>query len=225
MGRSIRSVALCLVALSSVPVAIVSAQRVEAYSRHSLSYEYQEGRYDDIYQEGKIVTKGLSYGFMRGIGVSRAIPLAVEFGGRLVWTHGVDKDWYYEISRKDFLSVVLPVNAVYRLSLFNDNLTVAPFFGPTFRFNVIGLHYYETRGSSAGHTDNFLSRRKDTPANIFQFGTDIGVGFAFRRFYVGYTFQYDLTGYMEKLEYGGRLDSQKSDFRTSSSVVSVGMEF
>lgn len=108
----------CLIVLSSVAQVRLSAQKLGTYSRHALSYERKEGVYDDFDQEGKVVTKGISYGFTRGVGVSRAIPLAVEFGGRLAWTHGVDKDFYYKISRKDFLSVVLPINAAYRISLF-----------------------------------------------------------------------------------------------------------
>lgn len=59
---------------------------------------------------------------------------------------------------------------------------------------------------------------------IFQFGGDIGVGLIFRRLYVGYTFQCDFTNYMDKLNYGDPY-VQKSDFRTRSSIVSVGLEF
>lgn len=213
----------CLIVLSSVAQVRLSAQKLGTYSRHALSYERQEGVYDDFDQEGKVVTKGISYGFARGVGVSRAIPLAVEFGGRLAWTHGVDKDFYYKISRKEFLSVVLPINAAYRISLFRGNLAVAPFLGPSFRFNLIGRHYYEYRYQSNGKSENYLSRRLDSPANIFQFGGDIGLGLVFRKLYVGYTFQCDFTSYMDKLNYGDPY-VPKSDFRTRSSLVSVGLE-
>lgn len=224
MNRSLSRAIFCLIALSVVAQVRLSAQKLVTYSRHTLSYERQEGLYEDFDQEGTLVTKGLSYGFTRGVGVSRAIPLAVEFGGRLAWTHGVDKDAYYTISRKDFLSIVLPVNAAYRISLFRGTLAVAPFLGPTFRFNIIGRHNYEYRYQSNGRSDNFLSRRLDSPANIFQFGGDIGVGLIFRKLYVGYTFQCDLTNYMDKLNYGDPY-VPKSDFRTRTSIVSVGLGF
>lgn len=212
-----------LAALSSSCFIVVSAQesvpRADGYKRLVLSYEYQDG---DFELEGELPTKGLSVGFVRGVLPGGGERVALEFGGKLAWTHGVDKDCGYTISRRDFLSAVLPVNVSYRLRLIGGNLVVAPYLGPTFRFNIIGRHDYEVGGRA--HSVNFLSRREDTPASIFQFGGNVGIGFCLRGFYVGYAYQHDFTTYAERLR---SLDYPLSngEFRTRSHVVSVGFEF
>lgn len=223
MKRIISLFVGALAALFMSCIVVASAQepasRADGYKRLVLSYEFQDG---DFELEGELPTKGLSVGFVRGVLLGGGESVALEFGGKLAWTHGVNKDLVNTISRRDFLSAVLPVNVSYRLRLAGGNLVVAPYLGPTFRFNIVGRHDYEAWGRA--HSVNFLSRREDTPASIFQFGGNVGIGFCFRGFYVGYAYQHDFTTYAERLR---SLDYPISngEFRTRSHVVSVGFEF
>ncbi len=212
-----------LAALFSSCFVFASAQeatpRPDGYKRLVLSYECQDG---DFELEGELPAKGLSVGFVRGVLLGGGERVALEFGGKLAWTHGVDKDWGYNISRRDFLSAVLPVNVSYRLRLAGGNLVVAPYLGPTFRFNIVGRHDYEVWGHA--HSVNFLSRREDTPASIFQFGGNVGIGFCLRGLYVGYAYQHDFTAYAERLR-SLEYPNFNGEFRTRNHVVSVGFEF
>lgn len=206
-------------ALSPSCLAQEAASRPDGYKRLALSYEYQDG---DFELEGELPTKGLSASFIRGVLLGGGERLALEFGGKLAWTHGVDKDFGYAISRKDFLSAVLPINVSYRLRLMGGDFVVAPYLGPTFRFNIIGRHDYEVGGQA--HSVNFLSRREDSPASIFQFGGNVGIGFCFRGFYVGYAYRHDFTAYSERLRYRDSFDFG-GEFRTRGHSLSVGFEF
>lgn len=159
--------------------------------------------------------KGMSLGFTCGIGLSPQKPLFLEMGGKLVWTHGIEKTGL--TTRTDYLTSSFNLCAAYQCSLFDGNVTLSVFTGPNVKFNIIGR-----RKDTAGHSGeswatNYLNREEDHPAKIFQVGWNAGVGLKYMGYYFGYTFQPDFNAYMKNDE-GDKL-------RSFCHSLSVGYEF
>lgn len=213
-----------LLFISLFVASFLTISEAQSHRRFSLSFESQRAKFD--MSEGSIITRGMSLGFTRAVALSRRMPLGLDLTGKLAWTHGVDKATY-TTTRTDFLSAQFPVSLTWRFSLFNGNLGVAPFIGPSFRFNLIGsmrslvdLPQERTRTSI-----NLLSRERRTPAKIFQFGMNMGGGIFVHNFYFGYMFQPNFTPYIEDARGTYHVKYEEGDLKSRSHTVTLAYVF
>lgn len=212
---------LLLSLLVSLLGGFAHAQEADGYRRVALAYETRRATWrnnenppytmDGTHQH---TTKGMSLGFTRGIGLSQQKPLFLELGGKLVWTHGIEKTGL--TIRTDYLTSSFNLCAAYRRPLFDGKVTLSAFTGPNVKFNIIGRRK-ETGYSGKSWTVNYLNREEDYPAKIFQIGWNAGVGVKYMRYYFGYTFQPDFNAYTKNDE-GDKL-------RSFCHSLSVGYEF
>lgn len=201
---------LLLTLLVSLLGGIAYAQEADGYRRVALAYETRRATWrnnenppytmDGTHQH---TTKGMSLGFTRGIGLSPQKSLFLEMGGKLVWTHGIEKTGL--TTRTDYLTSSFNLCAAYRRSLFDGNVTLSAFMGPNVKFNIFGRRK-DTGYSGKSWTVNYLNREEDYPAKIFQVGWNTGVGLKHMGYYFGYTFQPDFNAYTENDE-GDKLRS------------------
>ncbi len=196
-----------------------------SYNKVTLGFESLHTTYDF---DPTDVSKGLGLGYAHGFCFSQRVPLFLETGVKLAWTHSVSqKDEFsgYSTTRLDFLSASIPVDFGYKFSFFNGNLSLAPFTGPNFKFNIIGRRQ-KTIGQEVKHYDseNFLRRDVRYPANIFQFGWRLGAMVSHGPFSLGYAFTYDVTNYRDVMSansYTAHFGEQK----TASHSLTLGYAF
>lgn len=135
-------------------------------------------------------TKGVAVEFMKGISLTNNMPLFLDLGARLAWTTAKE-DRTGGSDKYNFLNVAVPVNAAYKLSFANSpNVKIVPSFGPNFKFNILARTTWDPDRGSKVKT-NILD--DDNGGKVFQFGLNLGCGFYLHKFYVGYTFQPDLS--------------------------------
>lgn len=182
------------------------------WARFGLAFDAQKVK---IHGNGTTVdgqkTKGVAVEFMKGISLTNNMPIFLDLGGRLAWTIA-SEDMTDGKQRYNFLNIAVPVNAAYKLSFANSpNVKIVPFFGPNFKFNLLARTTWDPDRGSKVKT-NLLS--DDNGGKVFQFGLNLGCGFFLHKFYVGYTFQPDLSPLM-------KMDGVKT--KTISNLVSVAI--
>jgi len=168
----------------------------EGYQRIEASFAVQKFITENDNHSEEDKTKGFELGFIKGISLTNRIPLFLELGGQLTWTHS--KDEVDNVDNKvTFMNIAIPVNVAYKFAFANsENITIVPFVGPNFKFNVIGKEKWGDEKVSYLSKDDMGG--KDNRANIFQVGLNLGVGVNIaQRLYVGYRFQPDFTKYIE----------------------------
>lgn len=157
--------------------------------------------------------KGAAIGFMKGVNITSKMPLFLDLGARLAWLHSKD-EFHGGDSKTTFMNIAVPVNAAYKLSFASSPISIVPFFGPNFKFNFYGrtkISYDDGKEVKVKWLDN-----DGRDARIFQFGLNLGVGVNIERFYVGYTFQPDLSSYVKH-------DGYKT--KTINNFISLGVSF
>lgn len=201
------------------------ANAQNGYNKLSLAFESRRATYES---DPTDVTKGLSVSYMRGIHMLKTKPLLMEYGAKMAWTHSVRKEGWLSVStiKTDFLTLSLPVNLTYKFRLFRGNLDLAPLTGPNFKFNLIGSSRSraDEEGEDLNWSTNYLSRDAYSPANIFQFGWNIGVMLSHGPFSLGYTLTYDFTPYADSLLEGhGKLGG--GEIKIACHSLAVGYQF
>lgn len=159
---------------------------------------------------------GVGIGYLYGINITgHNLPLFLELGPEFNYTFNVIEDTYYdEKTWLHFLSVGTPIDVAYRLRL-SDNISLAPFGGLDVRVNAMALAVGDDYTASYFNSDDF-----EPTANRFQLGWNVGIGFYFGKFYLGYRFNSDIIPFMSDSE--GR-DNIEWTFKTN--YVNLGIKF
>lgn len=95
------------------------------------------------------IKNGFSLGYLRGSNIVKSLPLYIEYGANVQYTFGSYKDKEYDWvdgvelefktkARVDLFSINVPVNVAFRFSFADNKLSVTPYAGLNFRFNVAG---------------------------------------------------------------------------------------
>ncbi len=196
------------------------------YRRADISYNVMNINWES--GNGQPKAKGISADFTKGQPIGHGNFL-VEYGGRVSWSHAVSKytdKFTNETMRSTFLNVSLPVCAIYQFNLRKPGLAITPFLGPNFKFNVIANYKDVIRGNGMSlvskNKTNYLNREEQHPANIFQFGLNMGVGVTFNKFHVRYTFQPDLTKFIDS---GWSFSGEAPNCKTRVGLLSIGIIF
>lgn len=161
---------------------------------------------------------GFSLGYSRTFGLSQNIPLFLEVGGGLQYSH---KNYDYSIEgykkNLDFsqsfnmISLKVPVNIAYKFDIPNSTVSIIPYTGFHFRFNIVGttknnfegdwddLYEYERKeveeidGESINVFDKDDMGSSDATWNRFQIGWHIGTNVTFGKFLVGVDYGLDFS--------------------------------
>lgn len=188
----------------------------EGYKRAEASFHVQSID-DDDYTD--ISAKGFELGYIQGININSNMPLFLELGGQLAFSHSKDEVKVFGEKIGDekytFMSLAIPVNVAYKLTFSNsENFSVVPFVGPNFKFNLIGKYEYGKEDGSFFDEDDM---GEDAKAKRFQVGLNLGAGVNIAKtLYVGYRFQPDFVKYIKD-----------GDYKVSShaSYITVGINF
>lgn len=230
----ILSMIMCAAAAS---VAINAAAQLEndteGYRRIEASFaasHYDNGENQDADIEHP---KGFEIGYLQGINLTSKMPLFLELGGNVTWTHSKEENNWNESgveiekeTKNTFMNVNIPVQAAYKFAFTNSAFKILPFFGFNFKFNIIGKYKEHKEAEFMGveqETDTKISYfdkddmgSKDATANRFQLGLNMGVGVNINSFYVGWRFQPDMIKYIKH-------DDDKVSSNTN--FITVGLNF
>lgn len=216
--KFIKFFAVAVLAAMTADASAQLTKDTQGWTRVELSFDAQKFKMknSNTTWEGD-KQKGAAIGFMKGINITSKMPLFLDLGARLAWLHSKD-EWTQvgnvECSRKTtFMNVAIPVNVAYKLSFASSPISIVPFFGPNFKFN-----FYGRTKTEIGDKESKIKWLSDDEydARIFQFGLNLGVGVNIKSFYVGYTFQPDLSSYVKEGDYKSK---------TINNLVSVGINF
>lgn len=179
-------------------------------------------------------TKGLALAVMKGISISQKVPLFLDLGGRISWTHSSEDFTYGDVvgsswenrllddevvgaSKETYMNIAIPVNAAYKLSF--TKVSLVPFFGPNFKFNFLAVTKddYTDADLEKKYGENKENLLKDDEYHrVFQIGLNLGVGVNLKNFYFGYTFQPDLSSWRKNGDY---------KTKTKNNYITVGYNF
>ena len=125
------------------------------------------------------------------IGGGSHVELTDEDGNELKVTK------YEGTERKiNMINASIPVNLAYSIDFSQGKMSLVPFVGANFKFNIVSK---VSEGTADG--EKVTNRLKDEDVNIFQFGINAGINFVIvRGFYAGYRLQYDIMEYAENVK-------------------------
>jgi len=181
---------------------------------------------------------GLSFGYTHGFSLSKKVPLFLEAGLKLNYTFK-KKDFGEKDENDDevfpgnnlaygagnmkfsYLSLSVPVNLAYKISIPNSEVSITPFVGVTLKYNILAKtkykfdkdedadeddYYYPYSGYAYPYDDEDgyndgkdkdvdLFDKKDVSKNSqwnrFQVGWQIGAGLNYKALYVGFHYGSD----------------------------------
>lgn len=183
-----------IIALSAICVN-VSAQEVSpsGWQYGWLQYNSGSTRSDYAYYN-KMKFSGVSLGYSKTFGISDRWPLYLDAGIGVQYSYDKitasltqeDKSIQYSTKKFRMLSAKIPVNITYKYDIPNINLSVLPFFGLNFRFNILASQNTDNIIMKNGeisyqdkHTENCFDSddmgKSDYTWNRFQAGWELGV--------------------------------------------------
>ncbi len=197
----------------------------ENYSRIEVSYNPVSVSYDYEGAEDLDMT-GFSFGYVKGFSVSKSLPLFVEAGLNLNYAFKSEDKTEDEITMKNkttALAAGIPVSLAYKYTLNNSEISIVPYLGVDFKFNIIGKNKVEYDGpeeykdylpdnAEIDYFDKKDVEDKDSRWKRFQMGWHIGAGVNYKALYVG-------------LKYGSDFTELCKKTKTSNWAITVGYNF
>lgn len=189
----------------------------ESYNRFEISFNPTMVALDDyeIDGEDELTLNGFTVGYLRGISLSKNIPLFLEVGGRInyAWWSETEEGEYndYDVELKQtisYLNISVPVNIAYKIAFQNSNISVTPYTGLALKANLLGNYTVKAEVSDGydsedeEETSSFFDKDevgKDLLWDRVQLGWNIGAGVNFNKFYLGFNYGVDLTGLAKKI--------------------------
>ena len=145
------------------------------YSPSSMKYSHDSYSVSTSYNQ-------LALGYSYAMPLMDAIPLSIEFGGRVEWAFKSEDG-----VKSNLVAAKIPVNAVYSFQI-TDAFSIMPYAGPFFRFNILG----KTKDEHGSHSET-IDWFSDGDAKRFQIGLAAGARFCFNdKFFAGVGYSYDL---------------------------------
>lgn len=147
---------------------------------------------------------GLTIGFSKAFSISQSKPLFLEAGAVLQYSwYSEDVEYYYEddyyyeefdASEKiNLFTLKVPVNLTYVFNLPNSGISIAPYAGINFRYNISGKYKIEDEDEDLNIFDEDDMGHKDATWKRFQIGWQIGVNVNFQKAYLGVSYGSDFT--------------------------------
>lgn len=184
----------------------------KGYRRISIDYVNRtiSPDYDDTESYS---TNGVGSTLLRGISVSKKIPIFIEYGIGFDYGHwsksgGSEFADYYKASLNTFACNV-PVNLAYKFDI-SGGVSITPYLGVNFRVNALARMKKEYNDVSYDWNMFDKDLDKDERWKIFQAGWHIGAGVNFHKLYLG-------------INYGTDFNAICKDTNTSTLMVSLGI--
>lgn len=190
----------------------VLVKDTDPYNRIYVSYSPMNLKID-VEGADDIKLTGLTLGYLHGFNLSSNLPLFLEVGGNVAYSYGDFEAVDYKL-----LSVNVPVNVAYKLSFAGSDFSLTPFLGINFRYNIVGKmkndsdyddygdygdwswddwgYSYDASRSSINLFDK--DEMGDSKWKHFQMGWQIGVGFNYKKLYVGISYGSDFSEIVKK---------------------------
>lgn len=151
---------------------------------------------------------GFSAGYTHGFSISQKLPFFVEVGAKLTYAfYSTDEsdeddkdvycnfkgDWAKYDCKHTYMGVTVPVNLAYSIDFANSEVNIVPYFGLTFKANIIAnekadpdVNYtVEKDEKEKDYFDKKDMGDKDYTWKRFQMGWQIGAGLNYKALYVG----------------------------------------
>lgn len=171
----------------------------ENYSRVSVSYNPLKVKFD-VEGVSDVKMNGFSAGYTYGLNILKTAPLFVEFGANVMYASGKEsdgvEDWSYE-QTYNTLSLNVPVSVSYKFS-FADKMSLSPFVGLNIRGLLLAKGKYTESSSYYEGVNYFDEDTLDDPWKRVQVGWQIGVGFNYKKLYVGVAYGSDFSEITKK---------------------------
>lgn len=188
---------------------------------------------------------GIGFSYMYGHRLTESVPLYLEAGLKLSadffsdeYKNTEDQGTYINKQKFQLFTIGIPVNFGYRIA-FNDEAYLQPYVGLNFKFNGMFRERrdYEFKASSEyadmgvedredeGEWGNWLSSDEEDgmgeyPANVFQMGWNVGVGFGYKAFYVSASYGTDFIPI-----YNQEIYDNKCKINTANFALTLGVTF
>lgn len=179
----------------------------ESYTRLQVSYITNTLSNID---EDAIAPKGFALGGVLGLPVSDNLPIYLEPGLNISWSHSAKdlKELGCKIAEEKFsyMNVAVPVNGVYKFEL-NDKVAFSGHAGLNFKVNFMAKEHSKTFDPVSGketskYDCSWISKDdmgdRENRANIFQLGGQVGVGVHLGQTYIGWQFQTDFMKFQQE---------------------------
>lgn len=181
----------------------------ESYTRLQVSYISNSLTNAEFDGEDMVAPKGFVLGGVMGLPVSDVLPIYLEPGVTLSWSHSAKdlKTLGVKVAEEKFtyMNIAVPVNGVYKYEL-NDKVAFSGHAGLNFKVNFMAKEHNKTFDPMSGKQltkDDFSWISKDdmgdreNRANIFQLGGQVGAGVHLGQFYIGWQFQTDFMKFQQ----------------------------
>lgn len=225
-----------------------SVVNTSPYSRFYVSYNPLIVKPDFDGAENTTLT-GFTFGYTKGISVSKSLPLFVEVGARLNYgfksenseggNYGDDDNWdddYYDYfgdpytedtyeTKTTYMGVVVPINFAYKWTSASSPLSITPFLGLTLKGNIIAKKKMTYTNTYDGPFDEEMEE------NVVKYDLfdkkDVGKDGQWKRFQAGWQIGVgvDYKQLYVGFHYGSDFNEICKKTKTSNWGVSVGYNF
>lgn len=177
--------------------------------------------------------KGFTLGYLKATNAVENMPIFLEYGANVMYSFGEESetyyDDYYDYNEKvsiNMISVNVPINLSLKYEL-NNNLSVAPYVGANFRFNIASTMKREVEVDGGDtYSESFdidmLDDSDDEAGEIaagrFQLGLNYGVGVNYNNIYIGIGQTTDLSNIIDS-------EDEEMTGKFGFTTISVGINF
>ncbi len=180
----------------------------ETYSRLQVSYISNTLTNYDFEGEDMVAPKGFVLGGVMGLPVSDVLPIYLEPGVTLSWSHSAKdlKAMGIKVAEEKFtyMNIAVPVNGVYKYEL-NDKVAFSGHAGLNFKVNFMAKEHHKEFNAMSNKWEksdkSWISKDdmvdRENRANIFQLGGQVGAGVHLGQFYIGWQFQTDFMKFQQ----------------------------
>ncbi len=192
----------------------------------SVWFNWNKSKVKSDYKEfNAIKFNQLSLGYSRAFSVSRDLPLFVE--GGLGVQYSYDKETIksnetanvYHTYKYKVFSAVAPAHLLYRWDIPSSKLSLMPFAGLNFRFNIIGRRRIEAAQIGENSIQNFGKKSCDVFENYIDADNETYNNKAWNRFQWGWDFGVKLQ-YDKRYTIGLSWGREFNDFAQNSKIRS-----
>lgn len=183
--------------LACIAVVAALSMNAQSYNIVGLSYDYMHMGYPNTDDSDENITTANGFGiqYIRGFGIGEN-PMSVEVGAKFNMVFGsksesyTDFDAVGEFKMTNTLGrLAIPVSYAYHFKV-AEGMTLTPYIGVDFRFNLMATGKYKMTYSEDGYKDieeeniNYFNKddMNDHTYNRFQLGWHLGARLSYEHF-------------------------------------------
>lgn len=184
----------------------------------------------DVKDADDLSFTGFSIGYNKAFSVSKSSPLFLEAGAALQYSfNSEDYDYEYDdegfTQKTNFLSAKIPVSLMYKFDLPNSSVSLVPFVGVDFRFNISGKQKIEYNDDD---DDYYYDDDEDNNEFDLFDKKDMGKNGVWKRFQVGWHIGVNAhlgKNWLVGVSYGSDFSEIAKKNKISTTSVTLGYRF